>query len=97
MEATVEIAGHELVVATEERGVSEDTWPCQLCMGECGRSAQMVLADGQWLAWPLVAARNDDWPVVRVFCPECSPDEYAADIPRINAAIAQRNVQEPQP
>ena len=66
-------------------------WPCQLCMNEGGRSAQLVLIDGQWQSWPLVAARNGDWPLVRVFCPECHPDEYQADIPHLNAAIERRN------
>jgi len=67
--------------------------PCQLCMDVRGRSALLVLVDGQWQPWPHVAARNDDWPAVHVFCPECRPDEYQADLPRINAVIDQRNAQ----
>jgi hypothetical protein len=64
-----------------------DMGPCQLCMNEPGHSAQIVLIDGQWRPWPLVAARNDDWPTIRCICPECDRDGFNADVPRMNDLI----------
>ena len=70
------------------------TEPCQYCMSGSSfgqESAQLVLIDGQWQPWPLVAARPEVPMILADICPVCDRERFnAEEVPRLNAKIAAR-------
>jgi hypothetical protein len=64
--------------------------PCQFCMsGE--QQAQLILHEGQWQPWPLVASRPTNAPrLLSGICPVCDRERFNAEaVPKLNAAIAR--------
>lgn len=71
--------------------MTERAWtsgPCQHCMDE-GR-AQLVLVEGSWQPWPIVATRPDNAPMITTeVCPICDTERFnTEEVPRLNAKIA---------
>lgn len=68
---------------------------CQFCMaGTVGaQKAQLVLYEGSWQPWPLVAPMPDDVPVILCdICPGCDRERFnEQEVPRLNQKIAERN------
>lgn len=68
------------------------TTVCQFCMSGSSlgsERAQLVLCEGQWQPWPLVASRPEAPMILADICPVCDRERFnAEEVPRLNAKIA---------
>lgn len=65
--------------------------PCQFCMSGSSfgtEKAQLVLWEGQWRPWPLVASRPDAPMILADICPVCDRERFnEEEVPRLNEKI----------
>lgn len=66
--------------------------PCQYCMSGSSAGSQralLILVNGQWQPWPLVAAKPDVPTLLCEICPVCDRENFnVEEVPRLNAKIA---------